>query len=122
MFTLFLYSFRYFRRVIVMLVAVFNCLKDALSVWRGLGINGGIRIGTLMFEAIKNGYKHDNNAPKISKAVQEQRKQTRLKLEKQAEQEELTKLELARKQARKAQEIWRTAKPCENHPYLTKKQ
>lgn len=96
-------------------------LKDALSVWRGLGINGGIRIGTLMFEAIKNGYKHDNNAPKISKAVQEQRKQTRLKLEKQAEQEELTKLELARKQARKAQEIWRTAKPCEDHPYLTKK-
>ena len=29
-------------------------LKDALSVWRGLGINGGIRIGTLMFEAIKS--------------------------------------------------------------------
>jgi len=96
-------------------------LKDALSVWRGLGINGGIRIGTLMFEAIKNGYKHDNNAPKISKAVQEQRKQTRLKLEKHAEQEELTKLELARKQARKAQEIWRTAKTCDNHPYLIKK-
>lgn len=96
-------------------------LKDALSVWKGLGVNGGIRIRHTHVEAIKNGYKHDNNALKVSKAVQEQRKQTRLKLEKQAEQEELTKLELARKQARKAQEIWRTAKPCENHSYLIKR-
>lgn len=96
-------------------------VKDAKAQWKSIKASGGIRIGTLVHEAMKNGYKHDSKAPKISKAVQDERKKQRLLLEQEALKEEQEKEKLAQSQAIKAQQIWRYAKPCDEHLYLKRK-
>lgn len=95
--------------------------KSALSQWKNTKAVGGIRIGTLMHEAMRNGFKLGANPKRVSKAVQEERKANRLKLEEEAKKEAESKLELERTQARKAQRIFAAAKPCESHPYLERK-
>lgn len=96
-------------------------LKEALSRWKSFKISGGIRIGTLIKEATKYGFKLQSDAPKVSKAIQKQRQEMRQKLEKEAEQHAKDTLDLQRKQALKARSIFRSAKEVDAHPYLTKK-
>lgn len=96
-------------------------LKEALSRWKSFSIHGNIRIGTLIHEAKKYGFKLEKNAPKVSKTIIEERKKQREENEKLAEIEAKNTLELQRKQALKARNIFRRAKECDTHPYLTKK-
>lgn len=96
-------------------------LKDALNQWKTIKVSGGIRIGTLVYEAKRYGFKLDDNAPKVSKAIREQRKANRILLEQQAVIEEQNKLIFEAKQANSAAAIFRNAKPCVEHPYLTRK-
>lgn len=96
-------------------------LKEALNRWKSFKISGATRIGTLIHEAKKYGFKLEQNAPKVSKTVREERKKQREELEKQAEQDAIDTLELQRKQALKARQIFRNAKECVEHPYLLKK-
>lgn len=96
-------------------------LKDALAQWKSINAIGNIRIGTLIHEAKKYGFKLEKDAPKVSKAIQKQRQEMRQKLEKEAEQHAKDTLDLQRKQALKARSIFRSAKEVDAHPYLTKK-
>ena len=96
-------------------------LKDALSVWKSCSKIGKTRIGSLIFEAQKYGFKLEKDAPKVSPHVQEQRRLARLEAERLAKIEEQKTLELQAEKAKTASYIWRKAKPCESHPYLVKK-
>lgn len=96
-------------------------LKSALSSWKHFPTHGKVRIGTLIYEAKKYGFKLEPNAPKVSKAIRMERKAQRELLEQQSIIEEKNKLQLERKQALKAREIFRKAKEVDEHPYTTRK-
>lgn len=96
-------------------------IKDALAQWKNISATGGIRIGTLIHEAKKYGFKLEKDAPKVSKAVQKQRQEARQKLEEQEKIEAQKTVEFQRKQALKARDIFRISKEVDIHPYLTKK-
>lgn len=96
-------------------------LKEALARWKSFNMSGRIRIGSLIFEAQKYGFKLEKDAPKVSQHVQEQRRLARLEAERLAKIEEQKTIELQAEKAKTASYIWRKAKPCESHPYLTKK-
>ena len=75
--------------------------KQALNRWKSFKLNGGTRIGSLIHEAKKWGFKFDANQNKVSKHVVEQRKIQRLEIEKQAEKEyERCKAEYDREKAK----------------------
>lgn len=95
--------------------------KQALNRWRSFKLNGGTRIGSLIHEAKKWGFKFDANQNKVSKHVVEQRKIQRLEIEKQAEKEIQDQKKLQALKAIEAQAIWRKTKPCDSHPYLMRK-
>lgn len=96
-------------------------LKEALTRWKSFNMSGRVRIGSLIFEAQKYGFKLEKDAPKVSPHVQEQRRLARLEAERLAKIEEQKTLELQAEKAKAASYIWRKAKPCESHPYLVKK-
>ena len=96
-------------------------LKEALTRWKSFNMSGRVRIGSLIFEAQKYGFKLEKDAPKVSPHVQEQRRLARLEAERLAKIEEQKTLELQAEKAKTASYIWRKAKPCESHPYLVKK-
>jgi len=95
--------------------------KQALNRWKSFKLNGGTRIGSLIHEAKKWGFKFDANQNKVSKHVVEQRKIQRLEIEKQAEKEIQDQKKLQALKAIEAQAIWRKTKPCDSHPYLMRK-
>ena len=96
-------------------------LKEALTRWKSFNMSGRVRIGSLIFEAQKYGFKLEKDAPKVSPHVQEQRRLARLEAERLAKIEEQKTLALQAEKAKTASYIWRKAKPCESHPYLVKK-
>ena len=63
-------------------------LKEANNRWKSFKMTGNTRIGSLIFEAQKYGFKLEKDAPKVSPYVQEQRKKQRLEAERQAKIEE----------------------------------
>lgn len=95
--------------------------KQALNRWKSFKLTGNTRIGSLIHEAKKWGFKFDANQKKVSKHVVEQRKVQRLELEKQAEKEIEDQKKLQQQKVTEAQAIWRKTKPCEDHPYLNRK-
>lgn len=96
-------------------------LKEAVTRWKSFKVSGNTRIGSLIFEAQKYGFKLEKDAPKVSPHVQDQRKKARIEAEKLAAIEEQEAIKLQAEKAKTASYIWRKAKPCENHPYLNKK-
>lgn len=96
-------------------------LKEANNRWKSFKMTGNTRIGSLIFEAQKYGFKLEKDAPKVSPHVQEQRKKQRLEAERLAKLEEQKEIELQAEKAKTASYIWRKARECESHPYLTKK-
>lgn len=95
--------------------------KEALTRWKSFAISGGIRIGSLVHEAMRYGFKLEKEAAKVSKHVQQERMQRRLKMEEEAKIEADKEKQMQAKRAIDAVNIWRKAKPCESHPYLEKK-
>jgi putative DNA primase/helicase len=90
--------------------------KAARSVWKSVKIGGGVTIATLIREAVANGFRFDDSAPRIDPAERERRKAAQQAVE--AHQRELAKIA-----AETAQSIWDEAKPVsgDNHPYLRQK-
>ncbi len=93
---------------------------DALAVWKSIK-TGKTTIKTLFGLAHDAGWKWTGKQRQLSHAELEQRAKARAELEL-TRQRELA--DIAAKQARtaiKAQRLWESATPCENHPYLAAK-
>lgn len=93
--------------------------KDARDTWKSIHATGGINIGTLIFEALKNGFRlSEKRAPLPPDLIAARKKKREDKALKEA-------MELARKQAKAealANEVWEAAEPAnDNHPYPASK-
>lgn len=94
-----------------------DSIKEAKTVWKSFKGNQRT-IGTLIHEAMKRGFKFNEEKGYVSEKVIQQRK---LEREARQQQEEITEQQLHEKQACKAKQMWRTFSECIEHPYLTSK-
>lgn len=90
--------------------------KEARSVWKSIKVSGGVGIGTLIHEAIANGYRFTDDAPKIDEKERERRKESQREYE-------ARQRELGKQAAADAISLWDSAKDLVGnaHPYLKRK-
>ena len=94
--------------------------KDARDVWKSIRAKGGVTIGTLFYEAKKNGWRDDGVYQKPT--PEELAKRQRDAAER-AAQEEAKIARVRADTASRAAAIWKDALPArEDHPYLARKQ
>lgn len=92
------------------------------STWKTISQFGDVRIGTLIYEAQKAGFKINSKREKISQDEIDKRAFNRV-LAKQREEEEKQKaIEFDRRVSNLSKQWWQEYEKCESHPYLTKKQ
>jgi phage/plasmid primase-like uncharacterized protein len=91
--------------------------RDARDVWKSISPNGRVTGATLIYGAQQRGFRvpeHERpSADEVAKRKEEARRRA-------AQEAERTKRKHERA-AEAAREIWKTAKPCESHPYLERK-
>lgn len=95
--------------------------KHSLLQWKGFKNFRKRTIGTLIYTAMRKGFKFSDSEIRISVKEQERRKKRQDEMQAAQEQEALKEKELQAKIAKKAKYIWSTSKSCESHPYLSKK-
>lgn len=94
--------------------------KEAVTRWKSF--KGSRRkIGTLFYLAMQNGFRFNNEMTRISPEVLKQREEKKKIADAEAEKEEIQKEKRKLSAKEKAQQLWESAKPCDSHPYLTKK-
>lgn len=97
--------------------------KNIKSRWKSFRKgNGGrpVTIGSLIYHAMNSGFKFDESK-KVSPHVIQQRIERQKEIEKEQQEEARKVLRLQMSAKQKAQHIWKIAKPCNEHVYLTKK-
>ena len=94
--------------------------KNARYTWTTFK-GKGTTIGTLLFMAMKNGFRFDEGMTRISPEQIKKREERKKEQEKQAEIEEQNEQLRYAQKAQLAQQIWNQSKPCDAHPYLIKK-
>lgn len=95
--------------------------KHCLQQWKSFKNFRKRTIGTLIYKAMEIGFKFSDKDLRISQKEQERRKQRQLQMQAEQEAEALAEEQLHAKTANKAKYIWSTSKPCDSHPYTTKK-
>lgn len=95
--------------------------KNAKARWKSFRSGKGVTIGSLIYHAIKSGFKFDGKVQRVSPHVIAQREERKKQLEIEAKQEEQRTAQQQAKSANKAQWIWNNAKEVDNHKYLAKK-
>ena len=92
--------------------------SDAKSTWKSIKADGKRTIASLFYEAKQAGWKDDSARKMPTKAEIEERRAASAARAAKAEAEEAESHAAA---AVHAQAIWDAAKPCDGHPYLTRK-
>lgn len=95
--------------------------KHCLQQWKGFKNFRKRTIGTLIYTAMRKGFKFSDSEIRISVKEQERRKQRQVEMQAEQEAEAKTEQELHAKTAKKAKYIWSLSKTCNDHPYLSKK-
>jgi hypothetical protein len=91
---------------------------EAASVWKSSGEGGGLTIGTLFFEAKRNGWQDDGTRTQPTQEELAERRRESQERESQAQAQTERKRAIA---ADKAAAIWTAASPADGNPYLTRK-
>lgn len=90
---------------------------DTKDTWKSIKPGGSVTIGTLFYEAMKNGWKpEETQLETVEQKTQRKKKQTAS-----AKREAETKASKAATAARKAAILIKSGKSAENHPYLIRK-
>lgn len=95
--------------------------KSAITRWESFKNGKGVTIGSLIFEAQKNGFKFDEKVTRISPEKIRERE------ERKKEQEEQNKIDQENEELRynqmamKAKQMWNASRPCDSHLYTTAK-
>ena len=92
--------------------------STAKSTWRSVKAKGKITIATLFYDAKQAGWKDVSTYEKPSAEEMAKRRALRAQRDAEAEVQEEAQHEAVAEQARL---IWDAAKPCDEHPYLTRK-
>ena len=92
--------------------------STAKSTWRSVKAKGKITIATLFYDAKQAGWKDVSTYEKPSAEEMAKRRALRAQRDAEAESQEEAQHEAVAEQARL---IWDAAKPCDEHPYLTRK-
>lgn len=92
--------------------------SDAKSVWRSVKPNGKTTIASLFWDAKQAGWKDDSTYKKPSAEEIAKRRALRAQRDAEAAAQEEAQHAAVAEQARA---IWEAAKPCDAHPYLTRK-
>lgn len=96
-------------------------LKHSLQQWKGFKNFRKRTIGTLIFHAMRKGFKFSDKEIRISRSEQEKRRLRQLQMQAEQEIEAIEEHQLQENIARKAKYIWSTSRTIESHPYTTKK-
>lgn len=86
--------------------------KHALQQWKGFKNFRKRTIGTLIYTAMRKGFKFSDNDLRISQKEQDKRRKRQLQMQAEQEAEALKEEQLHSKTAEKAKYIWSTSKPC----------
>ena len=98
--------------------------KNIKSRWKTFrkGYGGRpVTIGSLIYYAINSGFKFDESKKEVSPHIIQQRAERKKLLEIEAQEEQKKVIQGYASAKNQAQQKWNNARPCETHPYLTKK-
>ena len=98
--------------------------KNIKSRWKSFrrGYGGRpVTIGSLIYYAINSGFKFDESKKEVSPHIIQQRAERKKQLEIEAQQEQKKVIQGYASAKNQAKQKWATAKPVDNHPYLSTK-
>ncbi len=98
--------------------------KNIRARWKGMRKGTGgkpVTIGTLIYEAMKGGFKFDEKVTRISPEKIKEREERKKQIELEAQAEIANEFARNEKAKKVAQIRWNSSREVESHPYLTKK-